>query len=143
MKLMGKWKEASRSLQFSSVQSLIGKNSGISVSITDDGVSLVVHWQRICLRMQEKWVSSLGQKDPLEKEMATHSSILTREIPWTEDPGGLQFIGSEKAGHDLSAKQQQSLRIKFVSPRNEVRRDTHEDECVILLPELLKFLIVI
>ena len=143
MKLMGKRKEASRSLQFSSVQSLIGKNSGISVSITDDGVSLVVHWQRICLRMQEKWVSSLGQKDPLEKEMATHSSILTREIPWTEDPGGLQFIGSEKAGHDLAAKQQQSLRIKFVSPRNEVRRDTHEDECVIFLPELLKFLIVI
>ena len=114
MKLMGKGKEASRSLQFSSVQSLIGKNSGISVSITDDGASLLAHWQRICLGMQEKWVSSLGQKDPLEKEMATHSGILTREIPWTEDPGGLQFIGSEKAGHDLAAKQQQSLRIKII-----------------------------
>ena len=39
--------------------------------------------------MQETQVQSLGQEDPLEKEMATHSSILTREIPWTEEPGGL------------------------------------------------------
>ena len=39
--------------------------------------------------MQDTWVQSLGQEDPLEKEMATHSSILAREIPWTEDPGGL------------------------------------------------------
>ena len=38
---------------------------------------------------QEMWVYSLGQKDPLEKEMATHSSILAWEIPWTEEPGGL------------------------------------------------------
>ena len=40
--------------------------------------------------MQEPWVLSLGQEDPLEKEMATHSSILARKIPWTEEPGGLQ-----------------------------------------------------
>ena len=39
--------------------------------------------------MQETWVQSLGQEDPLEKEMATHSSILTWKIPWTEEPGGL------------------------------------------------------
>ena len=39
--------------------------------------------------IQETWVQSLGQEDPLEKEMATHSSILAQEIPWTEDPGGL------------------------------------------------------
>ena len=42
--------------------------------------------------MQETWVQSLGQKDPLEEEMATHSSILAWEIPWTEDPGGLQSM---------------------------------------------------
>ena len=41
------------------------------------------------------WVRSLGQEDPLEKEIATHSSILAREIPWTEEPGGLQSMGSE------------------------------------------------
>jgi len=40
--------------------------------------------------MQERWVQSLGQEDALEKEMATHSSIAAWEIPWTEDPGGLQ-----------------------------------------------------
>ena len=43
-------------------------------------------------------VQSLGQEDPLEKEMATHSSILTWEIPWKEDPGGLQFMRSQRVG---------------------------------------------
>ena len=46
--------------------------------------------------MQEMWVRSLGRKDPLEEEMATHSSILAKEIPWTEEPGGLQSMGSQK-----------------------------------------------
>ena len=50
--------------------------------------------------MQETWVQSLGQKDPLEKEMATHSSILAWRIPWTEEPGGLQSTGSQRVGHD-------------------------------------------
>ena len=51
--------------------------------------------------MQEIWLRSLGQEDPLEKEMATHSSILAWEIPWTEEPGRLlQFIGSQRASHD-------------------------------------------
>ena len=45
--------------------------------------------------IQEKWVQSLGGKDPLEEEMATHSSILAWRIPWTEEPGGLQSMGSE------------------------------------------------
>ena len=43
--------------------------------------------------MQETWVHSLGQEDPLEKGMATHSSIFARRIPWTEEPGGLQSVG--------------------------------------------------
>ena len=46
---------------------------------------------------QKTWVPSLGQEDALEKEMATHSHILTRRIPWTEEPGGLQFMGSQKS----------------------------------------------
>ena len=45
--------------------------------------------------MQETWVQSLGWEDPLEKEMATHSSILAWRIPWTEEPAGLQFMGSQ------------------------------------------------
>ena len=47
--------------------------------------------------MQETWVWFLGQEDPLENEMATHSSILPWEIPWTEKPGGLQFMGLQKS----------------------------------------------
>ena len=48
----------------------------------------------------ETWVLSLGWEDPLEKEMATHSSILAWRIPWTEEPGGLQSTGSQRVGHD-------------------------------------------
>ena len=48
----------------------------------------------------ETGLQSLGQEDPLEKEMATHSSILAWKIPWTEDPGGLQSMGSQRAGLD-------------------------------------------
>ena len=50
--------------------------------------------------MQETWVRSLGQKDPLEKGMATHSSILTWRIPWTEEPDGLQSMGVAKNQSD-------------------------------------------
>ena len=50
--------------------------------------------------MPETQVRSLGQEDPLEKEMATHSSTLAWKIPWTEEPGGLQSRGSQRVGHD-------------------------------------------
>ena len=50
--------------------------------------------------MWETWVQSLSQVDPLEKEMATHSSILAWRIPWTEEPGGLQSMGLQRVGHD-------------------------------------------
>ena len=60
--------------------------------------------------MQETWVRSLGGEDPLEKEMATNSSIRAWEIPWTEEPGGLQSKGGHKrVGHNLVSKQQQSM----------------------------------
>ena len=51
--------------------------------------SLVAQRLKHLLAMQETWIQSLGQEDPLEKEMATHSSILAWRIPWTEEPGGL------------------------------------------------------
>ena len=50
--------------------------------------------------MWETWVQSLGQEDLLEKEMATHSSVLARKIPGTEEPGRLQSMGSQRIGHD-------------------------------------------
>ena len=59
--------------------------------------------------MQETQVRSLGWEDPLEKEMAAHSSILAWEIPWTEEPGGLQSMESQRVGQDLATKQQQHV----------------------------------
>ena len=50
--------------------------------------------------MQETWARSLGRENPLEEDMATHSSILAWKIPWTKEPGGLQSIGSQKVRHD-------------------------------------------
>ena len=50
--------------------------------------------------MRETWVRSLGQEDPLEKEMTTHPSILAWRIPWMEEPGGLQSTGSQRVRHD-------------------------------------------
>ena len=50
--------------------------------------------------MRETWVRSLGQEDPLEKEMATHSSVLAWRIPGTGEPGGLPSMGSLRVGHD-------------------------------------------
>ena len=57
--------------------------------------------------MQEMWVRSQGREDPLEKEVPTHTSIRAWEIPWTEEPGGLQSMELQRVGHDLLAKQQQ------------------------------------
>ena len=57
--------------------------------------------------MQETWVQALHWEDPLEKEMAAHSSILAWEIPWREEPGGLQSVGSQSIGHNLTTNQQQ------------------------------------
>ena len=59
--------------------------------------------------MQEMWVRSLGQEDPLEKEVATHSSIFAWNTPWTEEPNRLQSMGSQRVGHDLATKHQNCL----------------------------------
>ena len=73
------------------------------------------------LAMHEAQVQFLGQEDPLEKGMATHSSILAWRIPWTEEPGGLQSTGLQRVGHDLATKQQQKIfdensvsRLKYI-----------------------------
>ena len=64
--------------------------------------------------MQETGVRSLGQEDPLEKEMATHSSTLAWKIPWTEDPDRLQFMGSQRVRHDRAT----SLSLFFTALAN-------------------------
>ena len=62
--------------------------------------SLVAQSVKSLSAMQETQVQSLCEEDPLEKEMATHSNILAWRIPWTEEPGGLQSMGSQRVGHD-------------------------------------------
>jgi len=62
-------------------------------------ISLVTQMVKNLPAMQ-MWVLSLGEEDPLERELATHSSILAWEIPWTEEPGRLQTMGLQRVGHD-------------------------------------------
>ena len=68
--------------------------------ILEKWASLVAQRLKHLPGMQETWVRSLGWEDPLEKEMATHSSILAWRIPWTEGPGGLQSTELQRVGHD-------------------------------------------
>ena len=65
-----------------------------------DRASLVAQRLKCLPAMWETWVRSLGWEDSLEKDMATHSSILAWRIPWTEEPGGLQSMGSQRVGHN-------------------------------------------
>ena len=65
-----------------------------------DRASLVAQRVKHLPAIQETWVRSLGQEDPLKKEMATLSSTLAWNIPWTEKPGRLQSMGSQRVGHD-------------------------------------------
>ena len=67
--------------------------------------------------MQKMGVRFLGREDPLEKEIASHFSILAWEIPWTEDPGGLQSRGLNRVGLNLVAMQQQTTALMFFPPR--------------------------
>ena len=62
--------------------------------------SLVAQTVKHLPAMQETWVQSLGREDLLEKDMAAHSSILAWRTPWTEEPGGLQFMGLQRVRHD-------------------------------------------
>ena len=74
--------------------------------------SLVAQMIKLLPAMWETWVWSLGWEDPLEKEMATHSSILAWRIPWTEKPGGLQSMGSQRVVHDWAT----SFSFPFMGP---------------------------
>ena len=77
-------------VQWAEVPSLVGELRA----------SLVAQAVKNLPAVQETRVRSLAREDPLEKEMATHSSILSWKISWTEEPGGLQSMGSQRVGHD-------------------------------------------
>ena len=83
-------------------------NSGLPKIVHSDSfyykTSLVAQRVKRLPTMQETWVRSLGREDPLEKKMATHSSTLAWKIPWTEEAGKLQSMGSQRVGHDFYYK---------------------------------------
>ena len=72
----------------------------LSMFLNFSRASLVAQRLKHLPPMWETWVRSLGWEDPLEKEMATHSSTLAWRIPWKEEPGRLQSMGSQRVGHD-------------------------------------------
>ena len=79
-------------------------------------VSLVVQMVKNLPAMWETWVWSLSQEDPLEKELATHSSILAWIIPWIEEPGRLEFMGSQRVRHDWSNLACSTLIMPRITP---------------------------
>ena len=80
--------------------SRISTGEGIGYCLQYSWASLVTQMVKTLPAMQETWFWSLDWEDPLEKGTATHSSILAWRIPWTEEPGRLQSMGSQRAGHD-------------------------------------------
>ena len=81
-----------------------GRSNGIRdnlilIAVNHGAVSLVAQTIKNPLTMHKTWVRSLGQEDPLEKGMATHSSTLAWRIPWIEEPGGLQSIGLQRVSN--------------------------------------------
>ena len=106
---MGKTRspESSESQRKKAACSQPGETSGVrsvhpltSVPASIRRASLVAQTAKNLTAGQETWVPSLSREDPLEKGMATHSSILAWRIPWREEPGGLQSMGSERVEHD-------------------------------------------
>ena len=76
---------------------------------------------------QETWVQSLGWEDPLEEKMATHSSMLAWRIPWTEEPGELQLIGSQRVGHNWVSE---NTHVCFLAhPRKRRTRNNSHHQC--------------
>ena len=80
--------------------------------------------------MQETWVQPLGWEDPLEKGMATHSSILARRIPWTEEPGKLQSMGLQRVRHDWATFTYQNRRLGCRHIEVRQQREDGEDSCL-------------
>ena len=88
-------------------------------------ISLIVQPVKNMPLMQKTWVQFLGQEDPLEEEMATHSSILAWRNPWTEESGGLQSIASQRIRHDLATEHAHTQHAYMKIPPSEVSHAHH------------------
>ena len=103
-----KWSKSPAAFSLILKMSLQGKDFPTYVYVTYMYVVLAQVVKHLPV-MRETWIRSLGQEDPLEKDMATHSSTLAWRIPWTEEPGRLQSMGSQRVGHDWAT----SLSLSF------------------------------
>ena len=97
------------------------------------GASLVAQWSRICLQYTGLQIPSLGGEDPLEEGVATHSSILAWRIPWTEEPGGLQSMGSQRVGHDWDDTAHVYIQLVCVSVQRKLTQHCKATVCVRVL----------
>ena len=87
--------------------------------------SLVAYMVKNLPAMQETQVWSLGREDPLEKGMATYSSILAWRISWTEEPGGLESMGLQRVGHDWATKhehEQSLMQVQLADPERKKQK---------------------
>ena len=96
------WKEFTHNARDPSSIPGLGRSceEGIGYPLQYSWASLVAQMVKNLPAVWETWIQSLGLEDPLEKEMATHSSTLAWKIPWAEEPGRLQFMGLQRVGHD-------------------------------------------
>ena len=96
--------------------------------------SLVAQTVKRLPTMQETWVRTLGQEDPLEKEMATHSSILAWKMPWTEEPGWLLSMGSQRVGHNWATSLHFALQAFPKAPtQRSLSFSSSKNNCTCLL----------
>ena len=105
----GQW-ELQLSWGLGTFATTILRSLGKDWALKQVGASLVAQRLKHLPAMQETQVQSLGREDPLEKEMATHSSIIPWRIPWMEEPGGLQSMGLQRVGHDWETSLTHSLK---------------------------------
>ena len=104
------------------------------------GASLVAQMVKHLPAMRQTWVQSLGREDPLEKEMATYSSTLAWKIPWMEEPGKLQPMGSQRVGYDWATSLSQSSRPSLLSLKDiYISMYTQLDKLTLRFLQLLKF----
>ena len=99
----------------------------------ENETSLVAQTVKRLSTMRETRVRSLGREDPLEKEMAIHSSTIAWKIPWTEEPGRLQSMGLQRVRQDLATEQQQLMWVDVQSvTQSEVSQKEKNKYCILI-----------
>ena len=105
----------------------------------------MAQWQTICLSIQEMQVQTLGQEDPLEKGMATHSGILAWRIPRIKESGGLQSMGSERGGRDWAHTQACKIStwsIWQLVHKSSTNRYHFSISCLLWIPSIISFFLI-